>query len=167
MGYFLYLFKKRRKCIFCCYFTFLCCVSPICLVFYLKVLGRGHTCFSFRSSFRVNRWDNADLRCTTLIIQQILFCSRRLFYLFITKLEFHGFCVVLSSPRTNASRKLANTLRLPQILLSYVRVVYLCYEGFHESLGCCKKYEISKSYAPKAFFGSFYYKNTLWIFTDF
>ena len=42
-------------------------------------------------------------------------------------------CVVLTSPRTNALRKLANTLRLSRILLSNVRVAYLCYEDFHET----------------------------------
>jgi len=43
---------------------------------------------------------------------------------FITKLEIHGFCVDRSSPRTNALRKHANTLRLSQNLLSNVRVTY-------------------------------------------
>jgi len=66
------------------------------------------------------------------LFQQILFCSRRLFF-FITKFEFHGFCVVLTSPPNNALRKLANTLRLSQILLSNVRVAHLRYEGFHET----------------------------------
>ena len=68
------------------------------------------------------------------LFQQILFCSRRLFYFFLmTKLEFHGFCVVLTSPRSIPLRKLANTLRLSQILLSNVRVAHLRYEGFHET----------------------------------